>query len=188
MTWRCVAFFKAMRLYRGKIFARWVYPYTNARNDMTMRCFFFKAMRLYRGRIFARWVYPYTNARDDMTMRFFFFQSNAFVSAVGNSPPFLTNLPFHDFPKHFNHSSWFQISGNSWKCGFVKNGGEFPTAGLYLCRIFARWVYNNTNARDDMTISACDFDRHIIRISTCENSRLARTRTTAFNTAWCDDL
>ncbi len=30
-----------MRLYRGKIFARWVYPYTNARDDMTtMRCFF----------------------------------------------------------------------------------------------------------------------------------------------------
>jgi hypothetical protein len=23
--------------------------------------------------------------------------------AVGNSPPFLTNLPFHDFPKYFNH-------------------------------------------------------------------------------------
>jgi hypothetical protein len=29
-----------VRLYRGKIFARWVYPYTNARNDMTMmHCF-----------------------------------------------------------------------------------------------------------------------------------------------------
>ena len=22
---------------------------------------------------------------------------------VGNSPRFLTNLPFHDFPKYFNH-------------------------------------------------------------------------------------
>jgi len=24
-------------------------------------------------------------------------------TAVGNSPPFLTNLPFHEFPKYFNH-------------------------------------------------------------------------------------
>jgi len=24
-------------------------------------------------------------------------------AAVGNSPPFLTNPPFHDFPKYFNH-------------------------------------------------------------------------------------
>ncbi len=40
--WWCVAFFFGLvRLYRGKIFARWVYPYTNARDDMTMmRCFF----------------------------------------------------------------------------------------------------------------------------------------------------
>jgi hypothetical protein len=29
--------------------------------------------------------------------------SLGFSPAVGNSPPFLTNLPFHDFPKYFNH-------------------------------------------------------------------------------------
>ncbi len=43
MTWRrCVAvFYGWLRLYRGKIFARWVYKTTNARDDMTtMRCFF----------------------------------------------------------------------------------------------------------------------------------------------------
>ncbi len=38
MTWRGVAFCGLVRLYRGKIFARWVYKNTNARNDMTMRC------------------------------------------------------------------------------------------------------------------------------------------------------
>ncbi len=44
MTWRCVAFvFGLVRLVLGKIlFARWVYKNTNARNDMTMRCFFFR--------------------------------------------------------------------------------------------------------------------------------------------------
>jgi hypothetical protein len=36
MTMRC---FVWMRLYRCKIFARWVYKHTNARDDMTMRCF-----------------------------------------------------------------------------------------------------------------------------------------------------
>jgi len=30
-------------------------------------------------------------------------ESNRSMSAVGNSPPFLTNLHFHDFPKYFNH-------------------------------------------------------------------------------------
>jgi hypothetical protein len=28
-------------------------------------------------------------------------------------PNFGPNLPFHEFPKHFNHNSWFQISMNS---------------------------------------------------------------------------
>ncbi len=52
-----------------KIFARWVYQNTNARNDMTMRCFVVGSMRLYLGKIFARWVYQNTNARNDTTMR-----------------------------------------------------------------------------------------------------------------------
>jgi hypothetical protein len=43
-----------MRLYRGKIFARYVYKNTNAGGDTTMRCFVFGWMRLYRGKIFAR--------------------------------------------------------------------------------------------------------------------------------------
>jgi len=60
-------------LYLCKIFARWVYKNTNARDDMTMRCFFFGWVRLYLCKIFARWVYKNTNARDDMTMRCFFF-------------------------------------------------------------------------------------------------------------------
>ncbi len=62
-------------------------------------------------------------------------------SAVGNSLAFLTNLPFHEFPKHFNHRSWFQISGNLWKGGFVKNANELPTAAIttkMLGQLYAR--------------------------------------------------
>jgi hypothetical protein len=59
-----------MRLYRGKIVARWVYKDTNARDDDAF--LLVGSMRLYRGKIVARWVYKDTNARDDMTMRCFF--------------------------------------------------------------------------------------------------------------------
>jgi len=38
---------------------------------------------------------------EDVSSRFW--ATNHRKSAVGNSPPFLTNLPFHDFPKYFNH-------------------------------------------------------------------------------------
>ncbi len=37
------------------------------------------------------------------------------------SHPFWTNLRFHEFSKHFNHSSWFQIFEDSWKGRFVQN-------------------------------------------------------------------
>jgi len=60
----------------------------------------------------------------------FLLPKSLFGAAVGNSPPFLTNLPFQDFPKYFNHDSWFTVLGKSWKGRFVKNGGELPTAGL----------------------------------------------------------
>ena len=33
----------------------------------------------------------------------FRFPKSSFGAAVGNSPPFLTNLPFHDFSNYFNH-------------------------------------------------------------------------------------
>ncbi len=41
-TRRCFCFGLA-RLYRGKIFARWVYPYTNARNDDALLLFWIGA-------------------------------------------------------------------------------------------------------------------------------------------------
>jgi len=72
MTMRCFLF-GWMRLYLCKMFARWVYNNTNARDDTTMRCFLFGWMRLYLCKMFARWVYNNTNARDDMTMRCFLF-------------------------------------------------------------------------------------------------------------------
>jgi hypothetical protein len=53
-----------------------------------------------------------------------------FRAAVGNSSPFLTNLPFHDFPNYFNHESWFTILVKSRKGRFVKKGDELPTADL----------------------------------------------------------
>ena len=34
--------------------------------------------------------------------------------AVGNSSPFLTNLPFHDFPKNVYHDSWLKKLGKLW--------------------------------------------------------------------------
>ena len=46
-------------------------------------------------------------------------------AAVGNSPPFLTNLPFHDFPNYFNQESWFtmlQFWENHEKAGLSKMG------------------------------------------------------------------
>ncbi len=69
-------------MYRGKIFARCVYKNTNARDDMTMRCFFSGWMRLYRGKLFARLLYKITNACDDIddVVRCFFFRMDAFVS------------------------------------------------------------------------------------------------------------
>ena len=34
-------------------------------------------------------------------------------TAVGNSPPFLTNLPFHYFAKTVNHELWFKYLAKS---------------------------------------------------------------------------
>jgi hypothetical protein len=45
--------------------------------------------------------------------RMFVKVTNEFVSAVGNSPPFWTNLPFHEFPKIVKHELWLKCVGNS---------------------------------------------------------------------------
>jgi hypothetical protein len=74
-------------------------------------------------------------------------QRIAMLSNVGNSPPLWPNPPFHEFPKHFNHSSWFQISssGNSRKGRFVSkagvSGGELPTSGQQLAPFLERISY-----------------------------------------------
>ena len=44
-----------------------------------------------------------------LTHIFFDVPKSSFGAAVGNSSPFWTNLPFHDFPNYFNHESWFTI-------------------------------------------------------------------------------
>ena len=105
MTRRCVAFFKAMRLYLCKIFARWVYKNTNARNDATMRCFFVRIVC-----IFVKYL------QDGFTK--------------------------------------IQTRSMTRRCvAFL-----FGWMRLYLCKIFARWVYNNTNALNDTTMR-CFFVR-----------------------------
>ncbi len=42
--------------------------------------------------------------------------SYGIASAVGNSRPFLTNLPFHEFPEIVNHELWLKCLGNSQVC------------------------------------------------------------------------
>jgi hypothetical protein len=206
MRWRCVAFFfKAMRLYRGKIFAGCVYNNTNARDDTTMRCFFpkqcvcifvkylqdgftiiqthamtrrrcvaflFKAMRLYRGKIFARWVYNNTNARDDTTMRCFFSKPCVCIFVKYLQDGF-TKIQTHamTWRRHallFSSKPCVCIEVKSLQDGFTIIQTHamtwrrhallfFKAMRLYLCKIFARWVYNNTNARDDTTTSCVAF-------------------------------
>jgi hypothetical protein len=36
-----------------------------------------------------------------------------FISAIGNSPPFWTNLPFHKLSEIVNHELWLKSLGNS---------------------------------------------------------------------------
>jgi hypothetical protein len=166
MTWRrCVAFFFGMmRLYRGKIFARWVYKDTNARDDMTMRC---GLMRLYRGKIFARWVYPYTNTRDEMTtMRCFF--SGLYLCKIFARWVYKTTNA-RDALLFFLHGC-VCIGVKYLQDGFTKlqthamsrawHDDALLFSGwlrLYRGKMFARWVYKTTNARDDMTTMRCFF-------------------------------
>ncbi len=99
---------------------------------MTMRCFVFGWMPLYFCKIFARWVYNNTNARHDMTMR-------CFVSD-GCVCIFVKYLP-DGFTKIQTHA---MTHDDALRCvGWMR---------LYRGKIFARWVYPYTNARDDMTM------------------------------------
>ncbi len=161
-------------MYIGKIFARWVYPYTNARDDTTMRCFFSGLVRLYLGKLFARWVYPYTNARDDMTRRCFFFRIGAFRALNSR---FMMHL--------FGQKTGFRARMNEIKSGIPCSGcvcifvnylqdgfTKYLTmrcvffsglVRLYRGKIFARWVYKiQTHA---MTLD--DALRFFLRIRSC---------------------
>jgi len=50
-------------------------------------------------------------------------EMNVINPAVGNSSPFLTNLPFHDFSNYFNHESWFTFLGKIVKRQVCQKGG-----------------------------------------------------------------
>ena len=60
-------------------------------------------------------------------------------AGVCNSSPFLTNLPFRDFPKMMNHESWLKYLGKSWKGRFVKKGDELHTPGLMWVLSQSMW-------------------------------------------------
>jgi hypothetical protein len=63
---------------------------------------------------FARWVKKIVGMRGDVLV---------FLGCYRRVPllPVLTNPPFHEFLKHFNHDLWFTIFGNSWR---IKDTGE----------------------------------------------------------------
>ncbi len=194
-----------LRLYRGKIFARWVYPYTNARDDMTtMRCFFRDGcvcigvkylqdgftkwqtlamtrrcvaffsgwMRLYRGKIFAQstespildapfWsdngvsfpyerkkiadsvlcickmglpLYKRTRWHDDDALLFFL--DGCVCIGVKYLQDGFTKLQTHAMIRSWHDDALLFSGWLRW----------------YRGKIFARWVYPYTNARDDTTM------------------------------------
>jgi hypothetical protein len=148
MTMRC--FFGLVRLYIGKIFARWVYPYTNARNDMTMRCVF-GLVRLYRGKIFARWAYHNTNARNDMTMRCFFGLVRLYIGKIFARWVYPYTNARNDMTRRCFFGLVCKIFAR-WVYPYTNACfAFFGLVRLYRGKIFARWVYPYTNARNDMT-------------------------------------
>ncbi len=126
-------------------------------------------MRLYRGKIFARWVYRNTNARDDMTtMRCFFLLDGCVCIGVKYLQDGFTKLQTHAmtwrrrcvaflldgcvciFVKYLQDG--FTEIQMTWRRCVAFSSGWMR---LYLSKIFARWVYKDTNARDDMTTMRC---------------------------------
>ncbi len=138
MTWRCVAFFHGwLRLYRGKIFARWVYPYTNARDDMTtMRCFFLDGCVC----ILVKYL------QDGCTK----IQTHAMtwrcVAVFTGWMRLYRGKIFAGLQK-YQRTRWHDYDA-------LLFSGRMR---LYRGKIFARWAYKNTNARDDMTTMRCFF-------------------------------
>ncbi len=142
MTWRCVAFFfKAMRLYFCRIFARWVYNNTNARNEWhDDALLFFGWMRLYLCRIFARFTIIQTHA---MTWRCVaFFSKQCVCIEVKYLQDGFTIIQTHAMTRRIDDALPF-----------------FKAMRLYRGKIFARWVYNNSNARDDPCSKNCAISR-----------------------------
>ncbi len=88
------------------------------------------AMRLYRGKIFARWVYNNTNARNDMMMR----------CLLSEPDP---EIPDSGFIVYTSKRRFVPV------CASLNRGfrGLVGAMRLYRGKIFARWVYNNTNAQ-----------------------------------------
>ncbi len=143
-----------MRLYLCNIFARWVYKDTNARSYTMMRCFlsercvciFVKYLQdrfiklqthavtrwcvaFCRNdalcKLFARWVYKTTNARNERTRAL---NPRFCLVHASTKPRFLTKM--------MHQKSGIPCSGNDDALPFFVG-----LMRLYLCNIFARWVY-----------------------------------------------
>ncbi len=135
MRWRdamrCYIGFDA--LYRGKIFARWVYPlHTHERHDAMRWSLVFEALLFCK--IFARWVYIDTRMTSPRNPRFpicrrciqttFHARMSIFKSGISGSA----------------HDSLHEMT----RCDSLLS----RVWCFVFCKIFARWVYK-THAWDD---------------------------------------
>ena len=102
--------------------------------------------------------------------------------AVGNSSPFLTNLPFHDFPNYFNHESWFTIlcspnedfgpSKNMWVRAFVSTF-HTPSA-LFGLRVMKNALPTYLSTVQNLRLGSIKFLQNVLPtyFSTVQNLRL----------------
>jgi len=103
----------------------------------------------------------------------------------------LTNLPFHDFPKYFNHDSWFTVWENREKAGLSKTGmscrllvqSRFPTDiasvvrsfGVCDIRIGNDWFKSpDAHRTPPSNRSMCDAHRVIVESKRYKKTDIAR--------------
>ncbi len=114
-------------------FARWLQKIV-ATCDVMMYWFFWDAMIFCNN--FARWIQKIVATCD--------------VSAVGNSPPFWRNLPFHEFPQQFNHNSYenckrFKGNVQHPRIWVLTHANLSSLRGSWNCAVRVRYhpLYNN---------------------------------------------
>ncbi len=147
----------------------WAYVSTQTRVILRRRwhdVFSVGLVRLHHCHIFARWFYKNTNARNDTTMQstespILFrscghetpFSDQKGASKIGDSVLCYDALLFSDgcvcIGVKYLQDGFTPIQTHAMTLRCV---AFFGLVRLYLCNIFARWFYTNTNARDAMTL------------------------------------